>query len=74
MPTTRSESAWTETLQQIGQPSKQSIAGDRYALYPSSLNSVTSVTTSRPGAAAWKSCVPHPRRGTLAGRPASSLR
>lgn len=72
MPTIRSESAWTETLQQIGQPSKQSIAGDRYALYPSSLNSVTSVTTSRPGAAARKSCVPSPRRGTLAGRSASS--
>ena len=74
MPTIRSESAWTETLQQIGQPSKQSIAGDGYALYPSSLNSVTSVTTSRPGAAAWKSCVPSPRRGTLAWRPASSPR
>lgn len=38
MPTIRSESAWTETLQQIGHPPKQSIAGDRCALYPSSLN------------------------------------
>ena len=38
VPTIRSESAWTEALQQIGHPSKQSIAGDRYALYPSSLN------------------------------------
>ena len=34
MPTIRSESAWTETLQQIGQPSKQSIAGDRYRPVP----------------------------------------
>ena len=53
-------------------PSKQSTTGERYTFAPPALNSVTSVTTSSSGRAAWKPWAPSFCRGALAGRSSGS--
>ena len=68
IPHVSSASGCLETLQHTGHPSKQWISDERWALWPSGRNSVTSDRTSLPGSSAEKSWGPSSRAGGLVFR------